>query len=97
ARETGRADPARARASPSLAARRVALQDGAPGFVRGRDEGRAPARLAAAPLESRGPDRDVRLVSRQPRSCPGRRRDASRAVEPAGARAPEEDFLMLVL
>ena len=54
ARAAGRDRAARARARPPLAARRVALQDGAPRLVRGRVEGRAAARLARAALERGG-------------------------------------------
>ena len=78
---TGRDRSARARARPPLAARRVALQDGAPRLVRGRVQGRAAARLARAAVERGGALRDVRLVPRRiatrsaaperPTACPG--------------------------
>src|SRR5439155_13223749 len=94
--QAGRADPARARARAALAARRVALQDGAPRLVRRRLEGRADPRLAATALERAGADRDVRLVPREPRQGRGGRGHAPRAVEPAGARPAEEDLVIVL-
>src|SRR5262249_943532 len=95
--EAGGARAARARAVASVSARGVALQDRAQGFVRRRLESATPARLAAAALESRGADRDLRLVPREPGPRFRGRCHAPRAMEPAGAAAAEEDLLMLVL
>src|SRR6266568_102038 len=79
----------------------MALQDGAQGFVRRRLEGTAPARLATSVLQPRSVDRHVRLVPREQGAGRARRRDASGAMEPSGARPAEETELagteMLVL
>src|SRR5207302_698660 len=96
ARQAGRARVAGAGAAQALAARRVALQDGAQGFVRRRLAGPARARLAAAPVESRGVDRNVRLVPRESGAHRSRRSHAPRAVEPAGAR-PAQTTLVILL
>ena len=54
------------------------------------------ARLAAQAVEQGGADRDVRLVPRKPRARRRRRRDASRPLEPAGAR-PAEAAVVIIL
>src|SRR5581483_12286222 len=83
----------RPRADAGVAARRVALQDGASRLVRRDREGPAPARLGAAVLERGGALPHVRLVPGAPRLARGGGRDAPRAVEPAGARVAEADQL----
>ena len=79
ARQAGRAVAARARARAAVAARRVALQDGAQGFVRLDREGARAARLGAAALERRDAVRHLRLVPRAPRRDARGRDDAPRA------------------
>src|SRR5207247_1541485 len=88
-RAPGRARPARARDRPALAARGVALPDGAPGLVRRDNEGATPARLAAPLLERRRPHPDIRLVPRPSRPPRRGRNDAPRTLESAGARRPQ--------
>src|SRR4051812_10583205 len=68
----------------------MALQDGAPRFVRRRLEGRAAAGLRPEVLERAGADAHLRLVPRAPRGPGRRRRHAPRPVEPAGARRLQE-------
>ena len=71
--EARRDRAAGARAAPRVAARRMALQDGAPGLVRRRRQGRAAARLGAAVLERRGAQPDLRLVPGEPGDAQARR------------------------
>ena len=80
---------ARARARPPLAARRVALPDGAQGLVRVDRQGALAARLGAGALERGDAVRDLRLVPRASERAARRRDDPPRAVGSAGARAPE--------
>ena len=77
--EAGGDRAARARAAARLAARRVALQDGAPGLVRRRLERAAAARLGAALLERGGALPHVRLVPGAPRARCGGGRHPPRA------------------
>src|SRR4029079_9075594 len=81
---------ARARAAARLAARPMALQDGAPRLLRRRRQGGAAARLDAEVLERGGALPDVRLVPRTSRDTEGGGRDAPCAVETAGAPPAEE-------
>ena len=75
---------------------RVALQDGAQGLLRRRLKGAAAPRLAAAAVEQRDADRDLRLVSGQSRAGRPGRRNAPGSLEPAGSR-PAQTSLLIVL
>src|SRR5438876_9915768 len=74
----------------------MALQDGAQGLLRRRHEGAAAAGLAAETVESRRVDRDLRLVSREPRPGRGSRSHPSRALEPAGSRSPQTPVVIVL-
>src|SRR5690242_17952532 len=74
----------------------MALQDRAQGLVRRHVACPAHPRLAAAALEQGRPDRDVRLVPREPRAGRRRRSHAPSSVEPAGARLAQEAVVIVL-
>src|SRR5262249_46340697 len=96
ARQACGARAARARAHARLAARRVALQDGAQRLLRRCLARATRPRVATTTLEPRRPDRDVRLVPREPRArrCGGR--DPPRSVEPASSPAAQEAVVVVL-